>query len=141
MGIQFYKIVSPTILSFVDATGPIPLPLNTEVKVATVTPSVEAGQDLKIDYTLNIVASTTGNWSIAFETRLYRDNTLINTRTYSRNGSQTGDQFIPMSSTYVDTAPVSAASSVYDLKAIITSATSATAKTGTNINMNIITFA
>lgn len=140
MGIKFYRIVSPTILSFVNGTGPITLPLSSEITVASITQSVEAGQLLKIDYALNVIASTTANWSISFELRLYRDDALINTRSYSRNGSQVGDQYIPMSSTYVDTAPVTLTTSTYDLKAIITAASNATAKTGVSIDLNIITF-
>lgn len=142
MGIELFKIVSPVDLSYDNATGPITIspPLNTEVTVASVTERVEAGDELKIDYALNLIATTTSNWSVTFQLRLYRHGELINTKNYSRNGQQAGTQAVPTASTYVDTAPESLAAATYVLRAIVTAATNATVATGTSINMNIITF-
>jgi hypothetical protein len=148
MSLKLYQIVctcaEPGRLAFVNAPGPITVspPLNTEVTVASVTQSVVAGQNLKIDYSLNIIANATANWSVAFQIRLYRDTTLINTRYYNRNAAQAGAQYIPMSSTYVDTAPLTLASSTYTVKTIVTTASNITSMTtGTSIDLNIITFA
>jgi hypothetical protein len=143
MSIELYEIVSPVILSYDNATGPITLspPTGTEVPVASITMSVEAGHHLKIDYALNIVATTTANWSLAFELHLYRGITLINTRFYNRVGSQAGDQYIPFSSTYVDTVPAGSTTLTYVLKGIVTVASNASpVKTGVTIDMNIISF-
>jgi len=144
MSAELYKIVYPIYLSFNNATGPITVspPTSTEVPVASITQPIVAGQKLKIDYALNIVATTAANWSLSFELRLYSNGALINTRYYSRVGSQAGDQYIPMSSTYVYSVPSTLASSTFVLRAIVTAATNASpVKTGAGIDLNIITFA
>ncbi|MBV7276527.1 collagen-like protein, partial [Clostridium sp. PL3] len=130
-------------LSFNNAAGPISVypPLNTEVTVASVTLSVTAGQNLKIDYALAINFIVTANWSVAYEVRLYRDGTLINTRQNNRLGTAAGNQRLPISSTYVDTVPTTSAASTYSIRVIVTTAVNVTsAATGNNINLNIISF-
>ncbi|MGC7872892.1 hypothetical protein ACPUYX_15370, partial [Desulfosporosinus sp. SYSU MS00001] len=133
---------APT-LAYTDAAGPITVypPLDTEVTVASVTQSVVAGQQLKIDYAFAVEFVTTANWAFVFETRLYRDATLINTRTFNRNAASAGTQRFPLSSTYVDVAPATSASSTYSVRVIVTTATNITSgATGASIDMNIITF-
>lgn len=130
-------------LAFNNNTGPISVfpPLNTEVTVASVTQSVIINQRLKIDYALGVDFVVTSNWAFVFEVRLYRDATLINTRTSNRSAQTAGSQRFPLSSTYVDTAPATSASSTYSVRVIVTTATNVTsAATGNSITLNIITF-
>ncbi len=128
---------------FTNVAGPISIfpPLVTEVMVASVNQSVVAGQELKIDYALTIDAVVTSNWSTTFELRLYRDVTLLETRTYNTSQATSGTQSIPLSNTYVDTAPATTASTTYQLRVIATAATNVSSmSTGASIGLNIITF-
>jgi len=130
-------------LAFTNAIGPIPVfpPLNTEVTVASVTQSVVINQQLKIDYAFAVEFVTSANWAYVFEVRLYRDATLINTRTVNRNLSAAGTQRFPLGNTYVDIVPATSASSTYSVRVIVTAVTNITsASTGTSIDLNIITF-
>ncbi|MCB8814612.1 hypothetical protein LJE72_03480, partial [Desulfosporosinus sp. SRJS8] len=130
-------------LAFNNNTGPISVfpPLDTEATVASVTQSVVINQRLKIDYAFGLDFVVTSDWAFVFETRLYRDSTLINTRTSNRSGQTAGTQRFPLSSTYVDTAPATSASSTYSVRVIVTTATNVTsADTGNSITLNIITF-
>jgi hypothetical protein len=107
----------------------------------SVTQSVVAAERLKIDYSTAINAVCTANYSIVFEMRLYRDGTLIQTRTYNRTGSNAGTQRFPLSDTYVDTAPTTTGASTYQVRTIVTTGTNVTsATTGTSNDINIITF-
>ena len=100
-----------------------------------------AGQNLKIDYAYAVDFVVTANWAFTFESRLYRDGNLINTRTMNRSAATAGTQRFPLSNTYVDTAPATSAASTYSVKVIVTATTSVTsAATGNNIDENIITF-
>lgn len=131
------------LLAFSNAVGPIPVfpPLATEVPIVSVTQAVTAGQNLKIDYSYAIDFVVTASWSFVFESRLYRDGTLINTRTFNRSGTTAGNQRFPLSNTFVDTVPATSAASTYQVRVIVTAATSLTSgATGTSIDENIITF-
>jgi hypothetical protein len=132
--------VSPT-LAFANTAGSISIypPLNTEVTIATVTQNAVAGQNLKIDWGIAEELVVSANWTVTIENRIYRDATLISTRTFNRTASAAGTQRIPQSNTYVDTAPTTG-SFTYTLRAIITTETSLTSAAAINRNMNIITF-
>lgn len=130
-------------LAYTNQAGPIAVfpPLSTEVTVVGVTQSVTAGNHLKIDGSLNLNFVVTGNWSVTYEIRLYRDATLIMSQQYNRSGSTAGTQTMPGGFTYGDMAPATSASTTYNVRCIVTAATNITyASTGNNINLNIITF-
>ncbi|MNP14410.1 hypothetical protein D3C76_1067320 [compost metagenome] len=94
---------------------------------------------MKIDLAVSVEAITTANSSLTFEVRLYRDGTLINTRTIQRNLSAAGTQRFPIANTFVDTA-VATTTSTYQVRVIFTTATNVTSATAINRNINIITF-
>jgi hypothetical protein len=128
-------------LSFANTAGTISVspPTNTEVIIASTTIPVTTGDELKIDFAVSYDVVTTANFSFTIESRLYRDGTLISTRTLNRNGSQAGTQRFPVSNTYVDTA-VATTTSTYQIRAIVTAASNVTSTTGVNRNINIINF-
>lgn len=101
--------------------------------------NVTTGNLLKIDYVLSYEGVFTANWAVTIEFRLYRDGTLITTRTLNRTGSTAATNRFPVGNTYVDTAPATA-SSTYDLRVITTAATCLTSATAVNRYMNIIQF-
>ncbi|MGE1115684.1 hypothetical protein ACQJ0K_28595, partial [Priestia megaterium] len=132
---------NPPTLAFSENPGSIIIfpPLNTEVTVASVTQSFLINQQLKIDYALAVEIIATANWSIQFEMRLYRDTTLIDTRTFNRSGSQAGTQRFPLASTQVNVVPATA-TSTYSLRLIVTAESNITSATANNRDLNIITF-
>ncbi|MEC1072087.1 hypothetical protein P9D22_28465, partial [Priestia megaterium] len=131
---------SPT-LAFSEVPGAITIfpPLNTEVTVASVTQNVLINQRLKIDYALAVEIITTANWSFVLEMRLYRNTTLIDTRTLNSNSQQSGTYRFPLANTQVDIAPATT-TSTYSLRLIVTSASNVTSATALNRDLNIITF-
>lgn len=71
--------------------------------------------------------------------RLYRDTTLIDTRTFNRSSSQAGTQRFPLASTQVDVVPATT-TSTYSLRIIVTADLNITSTTAHNRDLNIITF-
>jgi hypothetical protein len=100
---------------------------------------VITGNLLKVDYALSYEGVFTSNWSVTAEFRLYRDGTLITTRTLNRSGSPAGTNRFPVANTYVDTAPATT-SSTYELRVITTAASNLTSATTINRYLNIILF-
>lgn len=100
---------------------------------------VTTGDELKIDSVISVESITTANSVQVFETRLYRDGTLINTRTLERSISAAGTQTFQIPNTYVDTA-VATTTSTYEVRVIFTTATNVTSASAINRNMNIINF-
>jgi multidrug efflux pump subunit AcrA (membrane-fusion protein) len=94
---------------------------------------------LKIDLAISVEAITSANSSLTFEVRLYRNGTLIATRTIQRNLSAAGTQRFPMANTFVDTA-IATTTSIYEVRVIFTTATNVTSATALNRNINIISF-
>ena len=130
-------------LSFSNGSGPVAVfpPLSTETTVVSVTDSVVAGQNLKIDYSFETIFIVNAGWSFTYQVRLYRDATLINTRTFNFSAATAGTQTFSSFGTYVDTAPATSAGSTYSVRVIVTSATNVTsAATGNTINLNMILF-
>jgi hypothetical protein len=82
---------------------------------------------------------TSAAYSYTAELRIYRDATLIFTRTSSSNGSIVGTFDIDIGDTYVDTA-VATTTSTYDLRVIYTATTNITSGSAVNSNLNVIVF-
>jgi hypothetical protein len=112
-------------------------PIGTEITVIDLAAPVTAGQNVKLDYALSFEANAAANSSFTFETRLYRDATLINSRTYI-DTTPAGTFRITCSDTYVDTAPANATSN-YSVRVIVTQATIISA-TASNRSLNAIVF-
>ena len=130
-------------VSFTNAAGPIACfpPLATEVTVVSKTLSVTAGDELVIISALEQVPSTTANWKITYECRLYRDTTLIHSRSINRSGSIAGNQTFNNSIVFTDTAPATTAATTYSVRCIVTSATNiASSATGSDINLVVQNF-
>ena len=81
----------------------------------------------------------TANWSVTFELRLYRDATLIDTRTFNTNQPSGGTHRYQFASTQVNIAPANA-TSTYSLRVIFTVDSNVTSASAINRDMNIITF-
>jgi hypothetical protein len=127
-------------LYFNEITGSISiLPVTTEVTVLSLNVPVTVGENIKIDYALSLNAVTSANWEFDCEVRLYRDSTLINTRTILRTASQSGTQRFPLADTQVDTA-VATGTSTYSLRTFITVATNVSSATAINRDINAIVF-
>ena len=91
-GAQDPSGTSPT-LAFTNQGGSVSLlPANNEVVVASVTTSTTAGQNIKVDYALQVDTDTAANSSIAIEFRLYRGGTLLLTRMFRRSLAAAGSQ-------------------------------------------------
>jgi hypothetical protein len=73
------------------------------------------------------------------ELRIYRDATLIFTRTSSFNGSIAGTFDVAIGDTYVDTA-VATTTSTYELRVEYTVATNVTTANAVNTTLNVIVF-
>jgi hypothetical protein len=128
-------------LAYYNNSGSIDVfpPLSMETTVATVTSAVTIGDDVKIDYSLELQPIVTANNSFIAEIRLYRDTTLINTKTVMTMNSSGGTLGIPVAGTYVDTA-VSTTTSTYEVRVIVTAATNINSADAVNRNMNLIIF-
>ncbi|EAR66027.1 hypothetical protein B14911_11932 [Bacillus sp. NRRL B-14911] len=108
--------------------------------VASVTTSVTAGQNIKIDSAVQLDTSANANNSITVQFRLYRDGTLLTTRTLSRVLAAAGNQTFDIADTYVDTPPATNPASIYQLRVIVTAQTNYTAATVNQRNLNLIKF-
>ena len=82
---------------------------------------------------------TTANYNITVEVRLYRDATLLNTKLLNRSGATAGTEIVPLSGTYVDTAPA-AGTVTYEVRVIVTDTTNITSSNAVNNNLNVVTF-
>jgi hypothetical protein len=114
-------------------------PPSAEVPVISETVPVVAGDAIKVDYSLGLSAVSTADWTIAVEYRLYRNGTLINTRTFSRDGSTATTQIFPMSNTYVDLATLTTFHT-YELRVIVTASTNISSASATQRDINMIVF-
>jgi hypothetical protein len=110
-----------------------------ETTVATISAPVTVGQEIKIDHALGIETVVTSNWSINLHLRIYRDSTLIHTRSFNRTATTAGTQRFDFADTYVDTAPAEV-TSTYDLRVIFTTATNVTSATAFGTDMNLLVF-
>jgi hypothetical protein len=128
-------------LAYSNNSGPTTVlpPLSTETTVATVTSAVTIGDEVKIDYSLELQPTVTDNNSLTAEIRLYRDATLINTKTVATMDSSAGTLSIPIAGTYVDTA-ITTTTATYGVRVIVTEATNITSANAVNSNMNLIIF-
>ncbi len=120
------------------ATATFP-PLSTEVSIVSVNSSVEAGNEIKLDYSLTNKFIANANWSITNEIRIYRGATLIHTQIFADQGSVAGTYDQPVAGTYVDTAPATT-TSTYEVRIITTAATNITSSSAVNSTLNGIIF-
>ena len=114
-------------------------PPSAEVTVITQNVPVTIGDDVKIDHAQGFEFVSTANYSITAEFRIYRDATLIHTRTLDRVGAAAGTNRIPFCDTHVDTA-VANTTSLYEIRVIVTAATNITSATANNPDLNLIVF-
>lgn len=114
-------------------------PVSTEVSVVSQAVIMAAGQRAKIDYALETEILTVANYNYNAVYRLYRNSTLIHTRTSNRRAQDAGTQRIPFCDTYIDVSPTSN-TNTYDIRLIFTSATNLTSATSFNRDINIILF-
>ncbi len=117
-----------------------PPPLNTEQTVASVNnAALESGQDVKIDYSLNLIPMVSANWYIKCEIRLYRDGTLIKTDRIDRWGNVAGTYNDPLSGTFVDIV-TSTGNHTYEVRTFFETAANTTMVSASQRCLNIIAF-
>ncbi|MEW4282455.1 NTTRR-F1 domain [Priestia koreensis] len=121
------------------ATIPIYPPLNTEITVNTVSVTAITGNIMKIDFAIGAVFASGENYNISYEARLYRNGILINSRVITRSGISSGTSRIPVSNTFVDISPI-VGINLYEVRMIVTTASSITSFSAINRNLNIIKF-
>gem|GEM_PF-6546408 len=128
-------------LYFNQIYGPIAVfpPMSTEVTIASLAVPVEAGQTVKMDYSLGLELFTTANWNSSFEIRLYRNATMIDSNTVADANAVAGTYKSLLSSTCVDVSPTTG-TSTYSVRVIFTAATNITSSTTTNRSINAICF-
>ena len=134
-GPKLYYINNPATTSLYS-----PPPLNTEETVATVVNvALENGQDVKIDYSLNLIPEVSANWYIKCEIRLYRDGTLIKTDKIDRWGNVAGTYNDPLSGTFVDIV-TSTGNHTYEVRTFFETAANTTSVSASQRCLNIIAF-
>lgn len=91
-------------LTFAEVDGPVALTTTgTETSVVTMNVPTIIGQNVKVDYAVSIDVVTTANSNFTFQTRLYRNGTLVDTRSVQRSISAAGTSRFPIASTNVNT--------------------------------------
>jgi hypothetical protein len=97
------------------------------------------GQNVKVDYAVSVDLVTTANSSFTFQTRLYRNGILIDTRSVQRSVTTAGISRFPVSSTNVNTAVITG-TSTYEVRIIFTAAANVTSASAINTDLNAIRF-
>ncbi|PAD37277.1 hypothetical protein CHH56_00005 [Terribacillus saccharophilus] len=88
-----------------QVTATLPLPLSTDTTINTITPTVVAGNNEKLDSIAQISVVTTANWSVSITTTLRRGATILEQVIITRTGQGAGTQRILVSNTFVDVVP------------------------------------
>ena len=117
-------------------------PLNSEIPVALISAPVTAGNQVKVDYTINLGGNMSDLYYFAVEIRLYRDGTRLINRLFRQTGTVQGstDCNYIITQNYVDTAPVTT-TSTYEVRVItqyVENVTILVSVYNNNINLLII---
>ncbi|MFF2586253.1 collagen-like protein, partial [Peribacillus sp. NPDC058075] len=127
-------------LFFAEVDGPIALTTTgTETTVVTMNVPTTVGQNIKVDYAVSIDVVTTANSSFTFQTRLYRNGTLLDTRAVQRSVSSAGTSRFPVASTNVNTAAITG-TTTYEIRIAYTAASNVTSSSALNADINAIRF-
>jgi hypothetical protein len=131
--------VTPQLFS-AEAAGPIALTTTgTETTVVTMNVPTTVDQSIKVDYAVSIDVVTTANSNFTFQTRLYRNGILVDTRSVQRSVSAAGTSRFPVASTNVNIAAITG-TSTYEIRIAYTVATNVTSSSAINVDINAIRF-
>ncbi|PAE16607.1 hypothetical protein CHH91_08075 [Virgibacillus sp. 7505] len=125
--------VSP--LAANQATTALAIPLNTDTVVNTITPAVVAGNNVKLDFNVQIAVVTTANWSVTITATLRRDGTTLNQVSIGRTGTLAGTYRILLPNTFVDVVPTTE-TATYTVSITVVPVASITSATAETRNLN-----
>jgi hypothetical protein len=83
--------------------------------------------------------TTTANSNFTFQTRIYRNGVLIDTRAVQRNVNVAITSRFPMATTYVDATTVTGTTS-YEVRIIFTTVSNVSGSSALNLDINAIRF-
>ncbi|MGM9954937.1 MAG: hypothetical protein ACI35J_03635, partial [Peribacillus sp.] len=127
-------------LFFTEVLGPIVLPITgVETTVATLNVPTTIGQNVKVDYAVSVDVTSTANSIFTFQTRLYRNGVLIDTRSVQRSENNATTSRLPVSSTNGNTAVITG-TSTYEVRIAFTAASNVTSSVAINTDLNAIRF-
>ena len=119
-----------------QATAALPVPLNTDTVINTISPTVVAGNNVKLDFTSQIAVVATANWSVSVTATLRRDaTTTLNQVTISRTGTAAGTYRIILPNTFIDVVPTTGAVT-YTLSVTVVPTANITSATAETRNLN-----
>ncbi|MCK1992358.1 hypothetical protein MPH61_07085 [Peribacillus muralis] len=107
--------------------------------MATLNVPTIVGQNIKVDYAVSIDVVTVANSNFTFQTRLYRNGILIDTRAVQRSISSAGTARFPVASTNVNTAVLNG-TTTYEVRIAFTVALNVVSSSALNIDINAIRF-
>ncbi|MEC0282975.1 collagen-like triple helix repeat-containing protein, partial [Terribacillus saccharophilus] len=118
-----------------QATVALPVPLNTDTVISTITPAVVAGNNVKLDLTSQIAVIATANWSVSVTATLRRDATTLNQVTVSRTGTAAGTYRVILPNTFVDVVTTTGAVT-YTVSVTVVPTSNITSATAETRNLN-----
>ncbi|EHA30461.1 GXT repeat-containing collagen-like protein [Bacillus subtilis subsp. subtilis str. SC-8] len=98
-----------------------------------------AGQLIKLDLAISVDVTTTANSNFTFQTRIYRNGVLVDTRSVQRNINAAITSRFPIATTYVDATTVTGTTS-YEIRIIFTTVSNVSGSNALNLDINAIRF-
>ncbi|MEC1666474.1 collagen-like triple helix repeat-containing protein, partial [Bacillus mojavensis] len=127
-------------LFYNEVAGPVTVAVNgTETSIGTLSLPTVAGQLIKLDLAISVDVTTTANSNFTFQTRIYRNGVLIDTRAVQRNVNVAITSRFPMATTYVDATTVTGTTS-YEVRIIFTTVSNVSGSSALNLDINAIRF-
>ncbi|MDI6582171.1 collagen-like triple helix repeat-containing protein, partial [Bacillus subtilis] len=127
-------------LFYSEIAGPVPLAINgTETSIGTLSVPTVAGQLIKLDLAISVDVTTTANSNFTFQTRIYRNGVLVDTRSVQRNVNAAITSRFPIATTYVDATTVTGTTS-YEIRIIFTTVSNVSGSNALNLDINAIRF-
>lgn len=127
-------------LFYSEIAGPVPVAINgTETSIGTLSVPTVAGQLIKLDLAISVDVTTTANSNFTFQTRIYRNGVLVDTRSVQRNVNAAITSRFPIATTYVDATTVTGTTS-YEIRIIFTTVSNVSGSSTLNLDINAITF-
>ncbi|MUF99442.1 collagen-like protein, partial [Bacillus tequilensis] len=127
-------------LFFNEVAGPVSVAVNgTETSIGTLSMPTVTGQLIKLDFAISVDVTTTANSNFTFQTRVYRNGVLVDTRSVQRNVNAAITSRFPIATTYVDTATVTGTTS-YEIRIIFTTVSNVSSSSALNLDINAIRF-
>ncbi|WP_235850489.1 collagen-like protein [Niallia circulans] len=127
-------------LFYNEVAGPVSVAVNgTETSIGTLSVPTITGQLIKLDFAISVDVTTTANSNFTFQTRVYRNGVLVNTRSVQRNVNAAITSRFPIATTYVEIATVTGTTS-YEVRIIFPTASNVSSSSALNLEINAIRF-